>query len=87
MFSEDKNLTPPVKLGTIMLDEECVGISRSGTGVFKVDGFIIFADRLCNVGKQYCYVVNRVCERYAFCVIISREEALEQLKEKNSNEE
>jgi len=57
----------PVKEGDI-LTETCIAIGRKGDGVFKKDGFIIFANN-AEMNKTYKMKITKVTATQAFAEI------------------
>ncbi len=56
---DEKELTPPVREGDILEDQEVINSGKKGDGVVKYEGYIIFVDD-CKVGDKVTFKITKV---------------------------
>ena len=63
MTEEEKNLTPPVKEGDVLKDQDVISSGKKNDGVVKYEGYIIFVSD-CKEGDVVSFTLEKVLKNF-----------------------
>lgn len=70
----DEELNPPIEVGDILYNQECINEGKKNDGVCKYDGFIIFVND-CSKGDIVSFRITKVLKNFGIAEQINENEA------------